>query len=49
MVVEPVDGAASHIFRHPLDLVVVGPAIPAVQIALVLDEQIRGDGVELSW
>src|SRR5438445_12635778 len=49
MVMEPVYRAARDIFRHALDLVVEGPAIPAVQVALVFNEEIGGDRMKLSW
>src|SRR5579864_7447418 len=48
IVVQPVDRTAGHVLGHTLDLIVVGPAIPTIEIALVLDKQIGGDGVELS-
>jgi hypothetical protein len=48
MVVEPVNGAPGDVFRHALHFIVVGPAIPTVEIALVLEEQIRGDGMEVT-
>jgi len=48
MIVEPVDRAPRHVFGHALDLVVKGPAIPAIEIAFVLDEQIRRDGMEIA-
>ena len=38
VVVQPVNRPAGDVFAHALDLVVVGPAIPAIEIAFVLDE-----------
>ncbi len=38
IVVQPVDGAPGHVFCHAFDFVVVGPAVPAVEIAFVLDK-----------
>jgi len=38
MVVEPVDGTPRDILGHALDGIVVRPAVPAIEIALVLDE-----------
>ena len=48
VVVEPVNGPPRHIFRHALYLVVVGPAVPAIEIAFVFEEQVGGDGMELA-
>ena len=48
MVMKPVDGAARDVFRHPFDLVIEGPAIPAVEVALVLEEEIGGNGMKFA-
>ncbi len=48
IVVQPVDGATGYIFSHALDFVVIGPAVPAIEVALVFDKQIGGDRVELA-
>src|SRR5262249_35751675 len=32
-----------------LDLVVVGPAVPAIEIAFVLDKKVRRDGMKVAW
>lgn len=48
VVVQPIDGAAGHIFRHSFHFVVEGPAIPAIDIAFVFEEKIRRDGMEIA-
>ena len=48
MVVQPVDGTPGHVFGHSLDCVVIGPAIPAIEVAFVFDKQVGGDGMKLS-
>jgi len=45
---QPVDGTFGHIFGHALHFVVEGPAVPAVEVALVVDKQIRGNGMEFT-
>jgi hypothetical protein len=47
MVVQPVDRTPRDVLGHALDLVVIGPAIPAIEVALVFDKQVSGDGVKL--
>jgi hypothetical protein len=44
VVVQPVDRTPRHVLGHALDFVVVRPAIPAIEVALVFDKQISGDG-----
>src|SRR5215468_4546978 len=48
VIVEPINGPPGHVLGHALDLVVVSPAVPAVEIAFVLDKQVGGDGMELA-
>jgi len=48
MIVQPVDRPFGNIFGHAFHFVVESPAIPAIQIALVIEKQIRRDGMKLS-
>ena len=48
VVMEPVNGALGDILGHALHLVIEGPAVPAIEIALVIDEEISGDGMEFA-
>jgi hypothetical protein len=48
VVVQEIDGSAGGVFGHAFDLVVVRPAVPAIEIALVFDEKIRGDRMEVA-
>jgi len=41
--VEPVDRPSRHILRHTLDLIIEGPAIPAIEITLVLEKEVSGN------
>jgi hypothetical protein len=45
---QPINGSLRDILAHSLDMIVEGPAIMAVEIALVLCEQVTNDGVEFS-
>ena len=45
---EPIDRTSRDVFGHALDLVVEGPAVPAVQVALVFEEKVRGNRVKLA-
>src|SRR5580658_817580 len=45
---QPVDGAPGSIFGHTFDLVIEGPAIVAVEIALELGKEIGNEGVEVA-
>jgi hypothetical protein len=47
-IMQPIDGALGNVLRHTLHCVVEGPAIPAVEIALVIQKEIRRDGMELA-
>jgi len=40
VVMQPIDRTARHVFRHAFNLVVERPAVPAVDVAFVLDEQV---------
>jgi len=48
MIVEPVDRAPGNVLGHAFHFVAVRPAVPAIEIALVLQEQIRSYGMEIS-
>jgi len=48
VIVEPVNRATCHVLSHPFYFVVEGPAVPAVEIAFVLDEQISNDGMKIA-
>jgi hypothetical protein len=46
---QEIDGATGNVFGHALDLVVERPAVPAIEIAFVLDEQIGSNRVQVAW
>lgn len=48
VVVQPVNGTPGHVFRNAFDFIVIGPALPAVEIAFVCDKQVRGDRMKLA-
>src|ERR1700722_7072549 len=45
---EPVNRSSRDVLGHAADLIVVCPAVPAIQIAFVFDKQIRRDGMKIS-
>jgi hypothetical protein len=47
-VVQPVDRSARNLFGHALDAIIIGPTVMAVEVALILGEQIGNDGMEVA-
>jgi hypothetical protein len=45
---KPIDGTFRDLLGHSPDTVIKGPAVVAIQIALVLGEEVTNDGVKLS-
>jgi hypothetical protein len=48
VIVEPINGTLGHVLGHAFDFVVEGPAIPAIEIALVVEEKVGGDGMKFA-
>jgi len=48
MIVQPINRTPRYILCHALDPVIEGPAIPAIDITLVLNEEIGSDWMEIA-
>src|SRR5215831_2235563 len=48
MVIQPINRPPRYILSHALHLIIEGPAVPAVDVALVLDKQVRRDRMKVA-